>query len=79
MQRGENSRCVANTPRIPGDNVIVSTSQIAQELTESEDKVDTGSTRTTFGTSEQRVSKDRSLGKGRGGRTWVGKEGTLPG
>jgi len=54
MGRGENSRCVTNTPRIPGDDVVVSTGQIAQDLAVAEDKVDTGSTRTTCGTSKWR-------------------------
>jgi hypothetical protein len=52
MNRGKNSRGVTNAPWIPGDDIIVPTSQIAHERTVAKDEVDTGSTRTTCGTSE---------------------------
>lgn len=55
MKKGENPRCVTDTPWIPGDDIVVSAGQIAHELTVGEDKVDAGFTRTTCGTSERRL------------------------
>jgi len=47
VERGENSRCATNTPRIPGHDVVISTSQVVQTWTvASNDTVDTGRTRT---------------------------------
>lgn len=54
MKRGEDSRCGTNTPWIPGDNIVVSTTQTAYELAKSDDVFDAGSARTTCATSEWR-------------------------
>ena len=53
--KGENPRCVPNTPWIPGNDIVITASQIAHELTVSGDEVDTGFSRTTCGTSEWRL------------------------
>lgn len=54
MERGEDSHCGTNTPWIPGDNIVVSTTQTAHELAKSKDVFDAGSARTTCATGERR-------------------------
>ena len=51
----ENSRRESNTPGIPRNDIVISTSQTVQELTgASKGEVDTGFTRSTCGVSEWR-------------------------
>ena len=59
MKGSENSRCETNPSGIPGDEIVVSTSHVAEGLTVSEDKVHARSARTTWGMSEWRSLSGR--------------------
>ena len=53
VERGEGPHSVTtNAPWIPGDDIVVSAGQIVYEVAVAKDKVNTGSTRTPYGTSE---------------------------
>ena len=64
MKRGESSRCLTNTSRIPGDDIVVSAGQIAHKLAVAKDKVNTGSTRSPYRTSERGVAFRKMMGEG---------------
>ena len=66
---------MSDAPRVPRDDIVISTSQVTEGFVVVEGEVDTRFTRTTCGMHEweQRPGNDRR------GWTWVGKENILPG
>ena len=75
VKSGDHRRCMSDAPRTPGDDIVISTSQVAEGFAVVEGEVDTGFTGSTCGMREW----EQRPGYNRRGRTWVGKESTLPG